>query len=178
MSNHVLFCYHNEIGHVEVEKLLKAIRQTCWLPKLREKCANYVRNCLKSISFPPVSGKPEGFHNPIANEEKPLNMVHIDHCGHLDHRVLSKTYMFLIIDTFTKFSWLCGTNMTNIWQTLFNCFLIEKVLFYPQIFDFKLSSFLDASRPQEPKNMFLASCPCPRVCVCIHTTFGRISQKL
>lgn len=59
MEKHVLFRYHNEMGHVGVNKMSEIIRRTYWFPRIRERCEDHVRNCLKCISFAPVSGRKE-----------------------------------------------------------------------------------------------------------------------
>lgn len=77
MEKHVLFKYHNEMGHIG--KMIDIIRRTYWFPHMREKCENHIKNCLKCISFSPQSGKAEGYLNPIPKGNTPFETLHIDH---------------------------------------------------------------------------------------------------
>jgi len=113
MEKNVLFHYHNEMGHVGAEKMIESIRRTYWIPRIREKCEEHVRQCLKCISFEPMSGRREGYLHPIPKGSAPFNTLHIDHFGPVDHRVAAKKYVFLIIDAFTKFVRLYSTKTTN-----------------------------------------------------------------
>jgi len=113
MEKNVLFHYHNEMGHVGVEKMIESIRRTYWIPRIKEKCEEHVRQCLKCISFEPMSGKREGYLHPIPKGSAPFNTLHIDHFGPVDHRVAAKKFVFLIIDAFTKFVRLYSTKTTN-----------------------------------------------------------------
>lgn len=103
MESHVLFHYHNKKGHVGIDKMIDVIRRTYWFPKIREKCNSHVRQCLKCISFAPVSGKAEGRLHPIEKGHVPFEMIHIDHFGPVDSGTLIKKYIFIIIDAFTKY---------------------------------------------------------------------------
>lgn len=103
MESHVLFRYHNEMGHLETRKMIDAIRRIYWFPRIREKCEEYVKNCLKCISFSPISGRVEGYLNPIPKREIPFETFHIDHFGPINKHVSLKKYIFLVIDAFSKF---------------------------------------------------------------------------
>lgn len=61
----VIYTYHNEMGHFGVEKTLELIKQTYWFPDIKSKIKQHITNCLKCIEFNVVSGKKEGFLNPI-----------------------------------------------------------------------------------------------------------------
>lgn len=113
MEPHVLFHYHNEMGHVGLSKMVETISRTYWFPKIRKKCETHIQNCLKCISFSPSSGKAEGYPNPIPKGNVPFNTIHIDHFGPVDHRVLFQKYIFLVVDAFTKFVRLYPTKTTN-----------------------------------------------------------------
>lgn len=77
MEQHVLFRYHNEMGHVGASKMLDNIRNTYWFPEIRKKCNEHIKNCLKCISFSPTSGKVEGSLHPIPKGRIPFEIIHV-----------------------------------------------------------------------------------------------------
>ena len=113
MEKHVLFRYHNEMGHVGPGKMIDTIRRSYWFPQIREKCENHVENYLKCIFFSPSSGKLEGYLNPIPKENIPFATLHIDHYGPVDKHVSLKKYIFRIVDAFSKYVKLYPTKTTN-----------------------------------------------------------------
>jgi len=72
MESHILFRYHNKMGHVGTGKMIDGIRRTYWFPQIREKCEEHIRNCLKCISFAPISGRGEGYLNSIPKGTVPF----------------------------------------------------------------------------------------------------------
>lgn len=113
MEKHVLFRYHNEMGHIGAGKMVDIIRQTYWFSHIREKCEDHIKNCLKCISFSPRSGKAEGYLNPIPKGNIPFETLHIDHYGPVDKQGSPKKYIFLIVDAFSKYIKLYPTKTTN-----------------------------------------------------------------
>lgn len=113
MEKHVLFRYHNEMGHIGSGKMIECIRRSYWFPKIREKCEEHVQNCLKCISFSPTSGKKEGYLHPIPKGNRPFDTLHIDHFGPVDKHTSLKKYIFLVVDAFSKFVRLFATKTTN-----------------------------------------------------------------
>lgn len=64
MEQSIIRTYHDDIGHVGINKTSELILRTYWFPNLKEKIRNYITNCLKCIAYSPVTGKKEGFlHN-------------------------------------------------------------------------------------------------------------------
>lgn len=113
MENHVLFHYHNEMGHVGISKMIELIKNTYWFPQIKEKCENHIQNCLKCIAFSPSSGKTEGTLYRIPKGNMPFMTIHIDHLGPMDKQLAFKKYVFFIVDAFSKFIRLYATKTTN-----------------------------------------------------------------
>lgn len=134
MESHVLFRYHNEMGHLAIGKTTEAIRRTYWFPKMRDKVDNHIRNCLKCISFTPSSGKIEGYMNPIPKGTMPFETLHIDHLGPIDKRIPVKKYILVVIDAFSKFIRLYPTKTTDTKEVIghllqyFQCYSRPKVV--------------------------------------------------
>jgi len=134
MESHVLYWYHNEMGHCGLGKMLEALRRTYWFPNSRQKCEEHIRNCLKCISFSPGSGKLEGVLYPISKGHIPFEMIHVDHFGPVDKQVACKKYVLVVIDAFSKFVQLYATKTTNTSEvinhltTFFQCYSMPKIL--------------------------------------------------
>jgi len=111
MEDHILYKYHNEIGHIGRDKMLDVISKSYWFPNAKDKCLSHIENCLKCVAFSPKTGK-EGFLHCIPKGSKPFELIHIDHYGPVDSG-RSKKHIFVVIDGFTKFVRLYATKTTN-----------------------------------------------------------------
>ena len=106
--------YHNELGHVGVEKLMRSILDSYWFPKMKFKVSHHIKTCLKCIAFAPGSGRQEGTLHSIPKGSVPFATVHIDHLGPMSKsHSAQKRYIFLVVDAFTKFVKLYATKTTN-----------------------------------------------------------------
>lgn len=113
MEKSILFKYHDELGHMGIEKVFEILSKSYWFPHLRSKITGHVRNCYKCIAYNPLTGKKEGFVTSIPRGAKPFAEIHIDHTSIADARVPSKKYLFVIIDGFTKFTKLFPAKSTT-----------------------------------------------------------------
>lgn len=102
MENHVLYKYHNELGHVGIEKMVEVISKSYWFANIRAKAKLHIENCLKCIAYSAKHGKEEGFLHNIPKEEAPFQVIHIDHFGPVD-KGRSNKHILIIIDAFTKY---------------------------------------------------------------------------
>jgi len=103
MERNVIFKYHDEMGHLGVEKTSQAITQNYWFPKFREKIESHIRNCLKCIAYAPKAGKTEGFVNIVPKDNVPFATLHVDHVGPMDGQNSVKRHILVVVDAFTKF---------------------------------------------------------------------------
>jgi len=95
-----------------VEKTANTILQNYWFPNLTTKIKQHIAHCLKCIAYSPTSGKPEGTLHSIPKGNIPLDTLHVDHLGPMDKQCLSKKYVFLIVDAFSKYVKLYPTKTT------------------------------------------------------------------
>ena len=102
MEKGILFKYHDELGHMGVEKVVDVISKSYWFPQMRKKIATHVTNCFKCIAFNAKSGKVEGKIQSIPKGDKPFDTIHVDHVEIADKRVKGKKYILLVTDCFTK----------------------------------------------------------------------------
>lgn len=99
---------------VGTDKIIELILRHYWFPHLRQEVKSYIANCLKCITYSPVSGKREGLLNCIPKGDLPFENLHIDHYGPLENSgQLKYKYIFVVIDAFTKFIRLCPCKTTN-----------------------------------------------------------------
>ena len=84
MEANILFKYHDEMGHVGVEKVIETLKSSYWFPNMKEKIVNHVRNCLKCIAFSPTTGKIERKLHCERKSPVPFETIHIDHAGPMD----------------------------------------------------------------------------------------------
>jgi hypothetical protein len=102
MEQQILCMYHDNFGHVGPDKVIELITRLYWFPKLRQKVHDYVSNCLKCITFSPISKKQGLLHN-IPKDDVPFSTIHIDHFGPLPKTQQRFQYIFEVIDAFSKF---------------------------------------------------------------------------
>lgn len=62
--------------------------------------------------FSSLAGKKEGYLNCIPKGQAPFEVYHVDHYGPIDKERLSKRYLLVVIDSFTKFTKLYPTKTT------------------------------------------------------------------
>lgn len=120
MEKNVMFKYHDEMGHFSTEKTYQAIIQNYWFPKLKEKVNIHIKNCLKCISYSPITGKREGFLHLVPKGNVPFSVLHIDHLGPVNTQQLQKRHILVMIDVFTKFVKLYATKTTSSKEAI-NC---------------------------------------------------------
>lgn len=105
----LLRIFHDEHGHVGVEKTLDLILKHFWFPGLRQFVAKYIGHCLICISRKRVARAPHQYITSWQKPEAPFETVHVDVLGPLP---ISKGYRFVLImvDAFTKYSLLYPIN--------------------------------------------------------------------
>jgi len=77
MEDHVLYKYHDELGHMGRDKMIDAIGKSYWFPNMKSKVSDHVQNCLKSIAYSPKVGKGDGYLHSIPKGNKPFEVIHM-----------------------------------------------------------------------------------------------------
>jgi len=104
--------YHNGLEHVGVNKVLEVVLKTYWLPKLKEKIGQHIKNCLDCIEFT-AKGKHGGLLHNIQKKIKPFEQIHIDHLGPVTTKDKKSRHILVIVDGYTKFVRLVSDNRTG-----------------------------------------------------------------
>lgn len=105
MQREIIKSVHDN-GHIGAAKVEKLIRQDYDIPKLSEKVKCIIKNCVNCILAARKAGKQEGLLNPIDKLDMPLHTYHVDHVGPLSSTAKGYKYLFVIVDAFTKFSFI------------------------------------------------------------------------
>ncbi|XP_033318430.1 uncharacterized protein K02A2.6-like [Bombus bifarius] len=103
----------HERGHFGVTKTEAIVKKDFWFKGLREKVEHVVSNCLDCILAERKLGKQEGYLNPLDKGDTPLDTYHIDHVGPMTATKKRYAHIFVVVDAFTKFTWLYPTRSTD-----------------------------------------------------------------
>ncbi|XP_033318399.1 uncharacterized protein K02A2.6-like [Bombus bifarius] len=103
----------HERGHFGVTKTEAIVKKDFWFKGLREKVEHVVSNCLDCILAERKLGKQEGYLNPLDKGDTPLDTYHIDHAGPMTATKKRYAHIFVVVDAFTKFTWLYPTRSTD-----------------------------------------------------------------
>lgn len=109
---HIMRTYHDNNGHLGLEKCLEAVQAKYWFPQMRKFVAKYVSSCIGCQFTKKPPGKQVGMLHPIEKVPVPFHTLHIDHLGPFC-KSNGKSYILAIIDGFTKFVWLEAVASTN-----------------------------------------------------------------
>lgn len=103
----------HDIGHFALPKTEEVVRRKFYIPKLKEKFKKCFRNCIHCILGNRKEGKKEGMLHPIPKQEEPLHTYHIDHLGPMPSTNKNYRYILVIVDYFSKFTWLYACKSTT-----------------------------------------------------------------
>lgn len=109
MQTEIIKKTHDDNGHFGVRKTEEVIAREFWIPKIKQKITKIIQNCVPCILAERKSGKKEGWLNTIDKEELPLTTYHIDHLGPLPSTNKGYKHLFVVVDAFTKFTWIYPT---------------------------------------------------------------------
>lgn len=109
---HIMKIYHDNSGHLGLEKCVEAIQAKYWFPKMKKSIDKYVASCIGCQFTKKPTGKQPGLMHAIPRVAVPFDTLHVDHLGPFC-KSNGKTYIFAIIDGFTKFVWLEAVAAAN-----------------------------------------------------------------
>lgn len=103
----------DDIGHPGLKRCDAIIKDNCWFPRMSRFIRKYVNACIDCIYKRGQYGKLEGSLHPIEKIAEPLHTIHIDHLGPFCRSVSGFSYLFVVVDSFTKFVWALPTKTTK-----------------------------------------------------------------
>lgn len=113
MVNNIIRIYHDENGHVGLEKTLHGILEHYWFPCMKLRIREYLNNCVKCLNFSIAAGKIEGEMEVVDTVAKPMSTLHVDHYGPLEEAKEKYKYILVTVDAFTKYVWLNPCHSTT-----------------------------------------------------------------
>lgn len=103
----------HEQGHFGSAKTMIMLKRDYWFPNMEDKVKKVINNCIRCMLAEKKKGKGERVLYPIEKRAVPLDTYHIDHLGPMPSTKKSYNYIFIIVDVFTKFTWLYPTKTTT-----------------------------------------------------------------
>jgi len=103
----VLRIYHDDAVHCGREKTYQRLNHTYWFPSMRKRIYNYIENCFTCIMANNVKNRFEGESTLYPAPNTIMEILHLDHFGPLTETRDHFRYILVVVDTFTRFTWLC-----------------------------------------------------------------------
>jgi len=132
MIVNIIRIYHDDMGHVAVDKTIHGIVGHYWFPALKLKVRIYIDNCVKCLTYSLTAGKVEGELEIFEKDDTPMQTLHIDHFGPLERTADGYKYVLVVIDAFSKFVWLLPTKTTSSEEVIQGILSIFNLFGYPK----------------------------------------------
>lgn len=120
-------------GHLSAKKVEQIIKQDYFIPALKAKIERCIANCIPCILIDRKRGKTEGYLHPLYKGERPLNTYHIDHLGPLESTNKNYKHILVVVDAFSKFTWLYPTKTTTAREVINKLNLQKSIFGNPQL---------------------------------------------
>lgn len=118
MMTSVLRAHHDEMAHCDAEKTIQGIQQNFWFPSLRKRVCDYIENCLMCVMSSSATNRLESETQLFPLPKVPLEVLHLDHFGPLQESGDNFKHILVIVDAFTRFTWLYPTRSTGSKETI------------------------------------------------------------
>lgn len=120
MVNNLIKTHHDEMAHCGVEKTYQGLFRSYWFPSMRKRIRDYIDGCVVCL----MTNLSENRHESEMQEQEtprlPFQIVHTDHFGPLQESDGGYKFILLVIDAFTRFTWLFPTRSTGSKETIDN----------------------------------------------------------
>lgn len=126
MVHSILRAHHDNMSHCGLDKTVYGVKQQYWFSNLRKRIADYIENCFTCIMSNSSSNRFEGKTQMYPSPNGLVETVHIDHFSPLQEIALKYKHILVVVDAFTRFTWLCATKSTNAKETIIHL----KSIFY------------------------------------------------
>jgi len=113
MVLNIIRAYHDEMAYCGDEKTVQGIRANYWFPSIRKKVNDHISNCLTCISANASTHTREGNIQIVEETKEPLNTLYVDHFGLLQETEDGYKHILVVVDAFTRFTWLYPTKTTS-----------------------------------------------------------------
>jgi len=113
MTFSVIRAHHDEMAHCGFEKTLQGIKQNYWFPSINKKISDYIENCLTCLMADSSTNRFEGEIQTSSAPKMPLEVWHVDHFGPLQETADNYKHILIVVDAYTRFTWLFATKSTG-----------------------------------------------------------------
>lgn len=110
--------YHDDLAHCGFEKTIKGIQANYWFKHMNKKVREYISNCLTCLMADQSVNTREGELSLTDSPSAPLQIIHADHFGPIKESSEGFKYILVIIDAFTRFTWLLPAKSTSSKETI------------------------------------------------------------
>lgn len=112
------------MAHCGFDKTFNGIYTTYWFPSMRKRVRDYIDNCLICITANASTHAKEGDLELVSTPTKPFKILHVDHFGPLQETEEGYRHILVVVETFTRFTWLFQTKTTSTRETCDNLRLL------------------------------------------------------
>lgn len=120
MVNNLIKSHHDELAHCGAEKTYQSLYATYWFSAMRKRIRKYIDNCVVCLIANASINRGEGELQTPSVTSLPFEIVHIDHFGPLQEIEDGYKHVLVVIDAFTRYTWLFSTKTAGTREVL-NC---------------------------------------------------------
>ncbi|XP_018316620.1 uncharacterized protein [Mycetomoellerius zeteki] len=113
MVTNIIRVYHDESAHCGIEKTLQGVSGTYWFPSMRRRIVDHIDNCITCVIVNSSSHAREGEMQAVPTINESFKVLHLDHFGPLQQTKEGFKFILVIVDAFTRFTWLFPTKSTS-----------------------------------------------------------------
>lgn len=113
MVANIIRAHQDDMAHCGPEKIIQKISNTYWFPLLRKRAHDYITDCLACLIANPATNSREIELQIEEIAKLPFDRVYIDHFGPLPKTSDKYQYVVVIVDAFTRYTWLFPTQSTT-----------------------------------------------------------------
>jgi len=114
----LLRAHHDDMAHCGLEKTFQGMSKNFWFPSMRKRMKTYIENCFTCLMANDSINRFERETSLYDAPSKPMETLHVDHFGLLQETRAHYKYIFVVVDTFTRFTWLFPVKSTSSRDTI------------------------------------------------------------
>lgn len=114
----VIRAHHDDAAHVGYEKTLRGISENFWFPAMRKRVRDHISNCLTCVMANDASNRFEGETSLYPAPTAIMQVVHVDHFGPLAETPGHYKHILVVVDAFSRFTWLTPVKSTTSRETI------------------------------------------------------------
>ncbi|CAL1672060.1 unnamed protein product [Lasius platythorax] len=134
MISNIIRYYHDNMAHCGLEKTIKGIMVNYWFPSLKKRVHNYIDNCVICLLANSSVNSREGELQITDSPTYPFHIFHADHFGPIKETRDGFKHIFLVIDAFTRYTWLFPTKSTGSREAIKNLSFLFQNFGFPRFF--------------------------------------------